>query len=321
MSRIRVSLLSGAAKGAFPFQFSVAEIERRFEIVTSRPDVIVLQILNQRAFFESVSLAPSFSALDGGTPTVLFHEMDRWDEPGAWHDEAGALAHRADLVFGHQLSNDLDPRRFHPLMLPPFMGDWGQAIHLVEPRERKKEIDISFVGSFTSPGEDVDLDEVRTREARGLALSVLRAGLSPRWRLHIDRRRYWKTPKYELPELMSSYGDILDRSAVVFSPPGYGYNCTRHAEAWAHGCVLLAPRLHERILVEAPEMWESEQMYVGYEWDLSDLVEKAEHAATLSDRSRTDMLTAGRRYYESFCTIRGQVDRVADLILERLFAQ
>ena len=56
----------------------------------------------------------------------------------------------------------------------------------------------------------------------------------------------------ELPELMSSYGDILDRSAVVFSPPGYGYNCTRHAEAWAHGCVLLAPRLHERFWSKHP---------------------------------------------------------------------
>ena len=31
--------------------------------------------------------------------------------------------------------------------------------------------------------------------------------------------------------------------------------------------------------------------------------------------------SAGRRYYESFCTVPGQVDRVADLILERLFAQ
>lgn len=272
--RLRVQM---ASKEGFPSYFPQELLNNYFQFVDSRPDVIVLQNLDEPALQAEANLSSSHRYVAGRVPTMAFHAIDRWDAEGAWAESARRLASSATIVFGHNLPLRLPSTAiFVPLLCRSLVEETDDRTF----PGSEARYELSFVGGYVPQQvEHVDWpEEVRTHRARGVALARLSSALRER-RLFVARTDFWtaaeRGDQQELARIRGLYRRILIESAAVFSPPGAGYNCHRHAEALAYRRLLLTCPLHERILLPEPELWSEEALGVQYAWDGSDLEERA----------------------------------------------
>ncbi|MHB8690421.1 MAG: hypothetical protein ACYDHH_04180 [Solirubrobacteraceae bacterium] len=316
MRRIRVQVVGGPAAG-WAGNVSWRLFEERFAITDRRPDIVVLQIVDESARALATDLAPSQKALELGRPVAAISTLDRDHAITAWDRTWRSLLGEADLVIGHQLPLSIGDRGV-PLLYPP-------RPELVSPRPyagTELPLDLSFVGDFSA---EVDADhpwpsDVRSRECRGIALQRLAAGLPERRLLfrNIDYwYEYWRTDTETVRRRHREYAATMGRSTMIFAPPGYGYNTYRHAEAWRQQRLVLSPPLHERILMPEPELWAQEALSVHYRWDGSDLVDTArwalDYAEELADRVQT-----GHGYYRRWGTREAQINQIEQAFLALL---
>ncbi len=324
MRKLRMKCLAPRGN-PFPFYFSPVAVSEHFDLVETNPDVVVLINLNVADWRGRSDLAPSLRALDGPTPTVLFHSLDRWDWPdtsahdGGWLRTAMQVANEADFVFGNQLPASFQeawPKRV-PLFVPSIVPELDAA------PVPFTSYDLSFVGEYSSErGAEEPLresasdpGEVRTRAERARQIALLQTALGGEARLHFEDRTFWSADQLTRARLLKQYARTLDASRVVFSPPGLGYNCCRHAEAMARRRLLLVNPLHERILVPEATLWREQRICVTYRWDAADLVDRARFALHADHSDRID---EAARYYRRWGRSDVQVALVARHLVEHL---
>jgi hypothetical protein len=321
--RLRVQCIG---KRAFP-RFLAAAAFERFAFVDSRPDILVLEHLGPPSSDRTkIDLCSSFEALERGLPTVIFHTLDRWDWSEQWDDRARELCGRVTLLFGTGLPpGPIGNARVVPLLCP--------ASRQQVPPRRGAEIDIFFSGWFQPPGHQSrrppglpeslwdDPHEqwqvpaarhkagwLRVLRERGEAVAILAEAL---WdcRLVFENRTFWFATVEEQHRMSAEYDAAMSRARVAFTPPGRGYSTQRLTDGWAHRCLVLTPRLTDRVQLPEPRSWWAETHHVCYRWDLLDLAAKArfalEHENELGDR-----VEAGHAYFKRWGTVAAQVAQI-----------
>lgn len=312
--RLRVQL---ATEDGFPSYFPQELLGNYFELVDSRPEVVVLKNLDESALQAEIDLSSSHRYVVGRVPTMVFHAIDRWDAEGAWAESARQLVSSATVVFGNNLPLRLPSRT---VLVPLLCRSLVEGTHDRAFSGSEARYELSFVGGYVpQEAESVDWpEEVRTHAARGVALARLTSTLRGR-RLFVARTDFWTATEMgdqeELTRIRELYRRVLYESAAVFSPPGAGYNCHRHAEAWAYKRLLLTCPLHERVLLPEPALWYEEAIHVQYAWDGSDLEERSLWMLDNLDALK-DRVDEGFGYYLRWAPIETQLA----LVYERLTA-
>ncbi|MHB8690422.1 MAG: hypothetical protein ACYDHH_04185 [Solirubrobacteraceae bacterium] len=279
-----------------------------FEPVRTGAEVVILQVLDWDLRSSDADLSPSLRALDQGVPTVVFDNRDHGEVRSDWDLRAAELIARASLVVGPNLPRELGDRGLGMLC-----GGLAHKRALSTPYAGSgAPVELSFVGAFEAP-EPGTVPDVRSLEARGLALQTLEAGLKGR-RLMFCHGDYWAALASGGPvtpaQLRDMYGNVMADSAMVFSPVGRGYQCMRHTEVWQHRRLMLMTRLDQRILVPEPELWEQRALGVDYAWDGSDLLVAAQWALDRLD-DLNDRVAEGHEYYRRWGSGRARRAQIA----------
>ncbi|MHB8690424.1 MAG: hypothetical protein ACYDHH_04195 [Solirubrobacteraceae bacterium] len=302
-----VRVLAVAPRTGWPGYLTWEQFGARFTLVEHAPQVVVLQVIDENLRAVSADLSPSLRALELGVPAVLFDARDRPRGATRWDRTAAELVGRADLVVGQNLPLSLGGRGvgmlYHSRPRSEALG--------VAYRGSAAPIEMSFVGMFRRPQPGAK-PAIRSLEGRGLQLAALAREL-PNRRLAIHRNDYWAACEIGdvrvIEGMHRHYARVLADSAMVFSPPGAGFNCIRHTEAWQHRRLLLTPKLHERVLVPEPELWRERAIAVDYDFNAENLVAAArwglDHADALADR-----VAEGHGYYQRWGTAAARLDQI-----------
>ncbi|MHB8690427.1 MAG: hypothetical protein ACYDHH_04210 [Solirubrobacteraceae bacterium] len=315
MRRIRV-LAAGAPGAGWPGYVSWRLFQERFEIVERDPDLVLLQVMDDYQRWMGVDLGPSQRAAELGLPVVALEAMDAIGTTSEWDRRWLELRRRADLVVGPQLPRELGARGV-PLLYPPRQRFVGRGPYL----GCDAPIELSFVGAYTPCSATRWPEDERSREWRGAAIQRLCDGLHGH-RIEFQRADYWQSwgtaDDRRLEQMHIRYARVMARSAVIFCPPGLGYNTTRHTEAWRQRRLVLSAPVHERVMMPEPELWREEALGVHFRWDGSDLVDRCrwaiDNASALAER-----VAEGHAYYLRWGTAQARLDQI-DHAFRRLLA-
>jgi hypothetical protein len=304
----------------FPDWFSRRAIDEHFEIVDSRPSVLITT-LSYHITIEDLDRLSSLR--QPGTALTVIYTLDDllrpaaggWDRSPEWEAAVRSFALSADLLAGPQLPRTAELGRILPL-------PHGPVVPMARTRQPStaRGTDLYFSGAWY-PYHARPADS-RSREFRAYLIDLLRQKLDGA-ALEFGRVHFWRTNplapgepltgKINKPRLLAKHAQAIDGAKISLAPAGYGYYTTRHSDILARGGVMLTERIHRKIHLPDHERWEHAELALFYDPAADDIADVV--TAALSDVRRLDEIAeAGQAYARQHLSPRRQVRALAGAI-------
>jgi len=311
---VRLRILDAGAD-QFPEWWTAAAIRSGFNVVSTRPDAVVLPMPLHTWTSGDFERASDFAAA-ARVPTVVYDPFDSWDDPSrgwrgdqSWTADVQHYVLRATIVAGPQLPAEGGPAHPVPLPYPPVVRRVPAP-----PDLGSSTVDVHFAGVFRDEGWAAPPHDTRNRHYRGHLVATLQRAL-PDHRLAIRNVEYRSEPQEGRSRLRRQYVAELDRSTMVLAPAGFGYLTFRHSDAWARGRVLLSEPVQRHIAVPEPQRWQSGEVAVLYDPlrdDIADVVAKSLKCR----KGLADIARAGWEYGRRWTAPEAQVAALVHAISE-----